>query len=170
MAEELKPEICIIGGGPAGIRLAIAAASAGVPVVLVDKGTLGGANLREGGIPAQALLAAANEYETLRRGAVYGVTAQSLAVDFDGIRNHIRSVRQAIAPTLSAERLTALGVTVIAAEASFTDRGTVAAGETVIRARRTVIATGAVADPPRIAGLDKVPYLTPETAFDLADK
>jgi pyruvate/2-oxoglutarate dehydrogenase complex dihydrolipoamide dehydrogenase (E3) component len=77
-------------------------------------------------------------------------------------------VRQAVAPTISAERLTALGVTVISAEATFTDRRTVAAGDVLIRARRTVIATGAVADPPKIAGLDKVAYLTAETAFDLA--
>jgi pyruvate/2-oxoglutarate dehydrogenase complex dihydrolipoamide dehydrogenase (E3) component len=170
MAEELKPDICVIGGGPAGIRLAIAAAEAGVPVVLVEKGALGGANFLDGGIPAQALLAAANHYETLRRGPAFGVTAQSLAIDFAGVREHIRAVRQAIAPTLSAERLAALGITVISAEAAFTDRKTVAAGETLIRARRTVIATGAVSSPPTIAGLDKVPYLTPETAFDLERK
>src|SRR6516162_551640 len=167
MAEELKPDICVIGGGPAGIRLAIAAAAAGVAVVLVEKTALGGANFLDGGIPAQALLAVANHYETLRRGPTFGVTAQSLAIDFAAVREHIRTVRQAIAPTLSAERLGALGITVISGEAAFTDRRTVAAGETIIRARRTVIATGAVADPPRIAGLDKVPYLTPETAFDL---
>ena len=170
MAEELKPDICVIGGGPAGIRLAIAAAAAGVAVVLVEKTALGGANFLDGGIPAQALLAVANHYETLRRGPAFGVTAQSLAIDFAAVREHIRTVRQAIAPTLSAERLGALGITVIAGEAAFTDRRTVAAGETIIRARRTVIATGAVADPPRIAGLDKVPYLTPETAFDLDSK
>jgi pyruvate/2-oxoglutarate dehydrogenase complex dihydrolipoamide dehydrogenase (E3) component len=170
MAEELEPDICIIGGGPAGIRLAIAAAEAGAPVVLVEKGTLGGANFREGGIPAQALLAAANEYEALRRGPAFGVTAQSLAVDFAGLRDHIRSVREAIAPNLSAERLAALGVTVIGAEAAFSDAKTVIAGDAVIRARRTVVATGAAPAPPRIAGLDRVPYLTPETAFELAVK
>src|SRR6202022_4665101 len=125
-------------------------------------------NLVEGSIPSKALLAAAHEYETLRRGPALGVTAAALAVDFAGLREHIRSVRQAVAPTISAERLTALGVTVISAEATFTDRRTVAAGDVLIRARRTVIATGAVADPPKIAGLDKVAYLTAETAFDLA--
>jgi pyruvate/2-oxoglutarate dehydrogenase complex dihydrolipoamide dehydrogenase (E3) component len=170
MAEELTPDICIIGGGPAGVRLAIAAAEAGVPVVLIEKEALGGANLTAGSVPSKALLAAASEYETLRRGPAFGVTAEALAVDFAAMREHIRSVRRAVAATVSAERLAALGITVIAAEATFTDRRTVAAGDTLIRARRTVIATGAVSEPPRIAGLDKVAYLTPETGFDLAAK
>jgi pyruvate/2-oxoglutarate dehydrogenase complex dihydrolipoamide dehydrogenase (E3) component len=170
MAEELTPDICVIGGGPAGIRLAIAAAGAGVPVVLIEKGALGGANLREGAIPSKALLAAASEYETLRRGPAFGVTAASLQIDFSTIRDHIRSVRQAVAPTVSAERLAALGATVISAPASFADRRTIVAGEATIRARRSVIATGAVLDPPRIAGLDGVAYLTAETAFDLDAK
>jgi len=170
MAEELKPDICVIGGGPAGIRLAIAAAEAGVPVVLVEKSVLGGANFLDGGVPAQALHAAANQYETLRRGAAFGVTAEDLAIDFGGVREHIQAVRRVIAPTLSAERLGALGVTVISAEAAFTDRRTVAAGDNIIRARRTVIATGAIPEPPGIDGLDKISYLTPETAFDLTIK
>lgn len=170
MAEELKPDICVIGGGPAGIRLAVAAAGAAVPVVLIDQGTFGGANLTDGGIPSKALLAAANEYETLRRGPAFGVTAASLEVDFGTLREHIRSVRQAVAATMSAERLAALGVTVISAAATFTDRRTVTAGDAVIRARRTVIATGAVLDPPRIAGLDAAAFLTAEAAFDLAGK
>ena len=56
------------------------------------------------------------------------------------------------------------------AAARFTDRRTVVAGETTIRARRTVIATGAVLDPPELAGLDAVGYLTAASAFELADK
>src|SRR5882724_11522039 len=74
MAEELRPDICVIGGGPAGIRLAVAAANAAVPVVLIEKATMGGANLSEGAVPPKALLAAASEYETLRRGPAFGVT------------------------------------------------------------------------------------------------
>jgi pyruvate/2-oxoglutarate dehydrogenase complex dihydrolipoamide dehydrogenase (E3) component len=170
MAEELRPDICVIGGGPAGIRLALAAANAAVPVVLIEKGTMGGANLSEGAVPSKALLAAASEYETLRRGPAFGVTGTALLVDFSKVREHIASVRAAVAATVSAERLTALGGRVVAGAASFADRRTVVAGETTIRARRYVIATGAVADPPRIAGLDQVPFLSAGRAFDLSER
>src|SRR5262245_43056348 len=91
MTEELKPDICVIGGGPAGIRLAVAAANAAVPVVLIEKGTLGGANLADGGVPSKALIAAASEYETLRRGPGFGVSGAPLTVDFARLRDHIAS-------------------------------------------------------------------------------
>src|SRR4249920_1609470 len=102
MAEELKPDICVIGGGPAGIRLATAAANAAVPVVLIEKGALGGANLSDGGVPSKALIAAASEYETLRRGPGFGVSGAPLAVDFAKLRDHIASVRSAVAPSVAA--------------------------------------------------------------------
>ena len=59
MSDEHAPEICVIGGGPGGIALAVAAANQGLPVILIEKERLGGANLREGGVPTKALLAAA---------------------------------------------------------------------------------------------------------------
>jgi pyruvate/2-oxoglutarate dehydrogenase complex dihydrolipoamide dehydrogenase (E3) component len=74
----------------------------------------------------------------------------------------------AIAPNDSRERFTGLGVRVIAGEARFKDRDTVAVGDGIeIRARRFVIATGSSPVIPPIAGLDKVPFLTNETIFDL---
>jgi pyruvate/2-oxoglutarate dehydrogenase complex dihydrolipoamide dehydrogenase (E3) component len=68
------------------------------------------------------------------------------------------------------ERFRAMGVTVIQAEASFVDAHTIVAGETTIRARRFVLATGSTPVAPPIPGLAEVPYLTNETIFDLAEK
>ena len=51
MTEMLKPDICVIGGGPAGIALAIRAARSAVRVILVEKEVTGGANLAYGSIP-----------------------------------------------------------------------------------------------------------------------
>ena len=82
MAEELKPDICVIGGGPAGIRLAVAAANAARSRRPRREGTLGGANLADGGVPSKALIAAASEYETLRRGPAFGVSGAPLAGRF----------------------------------------------------------------------------------------
>src|SRR5262245_33902401 len=106
MAEELKPDICVIGGGPGGIRLAVAAANAAVPVVLSEKGMLGGANLADGAVPSKALIAAANEHETLRRAPAFGLTGQSLTVDFRKVHDHVAAVRSTVAATVAAERLT----------------------------------------------------------------
>jgi pyruvate/2-oxoglutarate dehydrogenase complex dihydrolipoamide dehydrogenase (E3) component len=42
LEEELKPDLCVIGAGSGGLSVAAAAAQLGVPVVLIEKGRMGG--------------------------------------------------------------------------------------------------------------------------------
>jgi pyruvate/2-oxoglutarate dehydrogenase complex dihydrolipoamide dehydrogenase (E3) component len=170
MADEHAPEICIIGGGPGGIALAMAAANQGLPVILIEKDRLGGANLREGAVPTKALLAAAALNETLRRGPAFGVSGAPLQVNPAKVQEHIRAVVDAVAPNLSAERLDALGVRLVRGEGRFVDRRTVVAGEATIRARTFVIATGGVPAPPVHDGLDGVETLDVATALEVSRK
>ena len=55
----LTPDICVIGAGSGGLSVAAAAAAFGVPVVLIEKGKMGGDCLNYGCVPSKALLAAA---------------------------------------------------------------------------------------------------------------
>jgi pyruvate/2-oxoglutarate dehydrogenase complex dihydrolipoamide dehydrogenase (E3) component len=170
MAEELTPDICVIGGGPGGIALAAGAARLGVPVVLVEKGRMGGANLSRGSVPARALAAAAGIGETLRRGSAMGVAAGPPAVDLAGVRTHIAEAVEAVAANVSAERLAAFGAQVIAGTAAFADPRTVMVGDQSIRARRFVIAAGALPKPPALPGLGEVDCLSLDAALGLAEK
>ncbi len=170
VAETLTPDICVIGGGPAGIAAAMAAAAEGVAVVLVEKGALGGSDLASGAVPSKALLAAAEVNELLRRGPAIGVTGAPIQVNFAKLREHIASVGAAIAANVTPERLAAQGVQVVSAAARFTDRDTVAAGAAVIRARRVILAVGAQPSPPDIPGLDGIDFVTVSGIFDLSRK
>ena len=58
MEEVLKPDLCVIGAGSGGLSVAAAAAQFGVPVVLIEKGLMGGDCLNYGCVPSKALLAA----------------------------------------------------------------------------------------------------------------
>jgi pyruvate/2-oxoglutarate dehydrogenase complex dihydrolipoamide dehydrogenase (E3) component len=87
-------------------------------------------------------------------------------VSYKGVHDHIHRVIASIAPNDSAERFAGLGVKVIRAAAQFISRDTVAAGDTRIKARRFVIATGSAPAVPPIPGLDGVPYFTNETIFE----
>ncbi|MEW5421316.1 FAD-dependent oxidoreductase [Amorphus sp. 3PC139-8] len=164
----LTPDICVVGAGSAGLSVAAAAAQFGTPVVLVEKGTMGGDCLNTGCVPSKSLIAAAAIREAGRRGPSFGVAQSEPAVDFAGVHRHIHEVIAAIAPHDSVERFEGLGVTVLRDHARFLDDRTLKAGDTLIRPRRFVLATGSRPAVPPIPGLDGVPFLTNETVFDLA--
>ncbi|MCW2306553.1 dihydrolipoyl dehydrogenase family protein [Rhodobium gokarnense] len=167
MSETLTPDICVIGAGSGGLTVAAAAASFGVPVVLIEKGEMGGDCLNTGCVPSKALIAAAKHAHAFSTGEPFGIAAQVPAIDFEKVNAHVHDVIAGIAPHDSEERFEGLGVTVIRAEARFTDRDTVVAGGTTIKARRFVVAAGSSPAVPPIDGLAGVPYLTNETIFDL---
>src|ERR1700730_11584656 len=167
MAEHLTPDICVIGAGSGGLSVAAAAAAFGVPVVLIEKGKMGGDCLNFGCVPSKALLAAAKRAQAMRAGAAFGVASQRPAVDFVRVQGWVHAVITPIAPNDSKERFAGLGVRVIEGEARFKDKQTVAVGDLEVKARRFVVATGAAPAAPPIPGLDQVAYLTNETVFDL---
>jgi pyruvate/2-oxoglutarate dehydrogenase complex dihydrolipoamide dehydrogenase (E3) component len=175
MAEQLTPDICVIGAGSGGLSVAAAAAAFGVPVVLIEKGRMGGECLNTGCVPSKAMIAAGRHAEALRAGDPFGVRPGKSSIAFDEVNDHVHRVINAIAPNDSRERFTGLGVRVIAGQARFRDTRTVVVGEEhdvryEIKARRFVIATGSLPVVPTISGLEQVPYLTNETVFEQRER
>lgn len=166
MAEQLKPDLCIIGAGSGGLSVAAAASQLGVEVVLIERGKMGGDCLNYGCVPSKALLAAAKRAQAMRDAAPFGIRPVDPKIDHRAVLAHVHEVIAAIAPNDSVERFTGLGVKVIQADAIFGDRSTVLAGGYEIRARRFVVATGSSPAVPPIPGLDAVPFFTNETIFD----
>ncbi len=170
MTETLKPDICVLGGGPGGLSVAAAAAAFGVPTVLIERGKMGGDCLNTGCVPSKSLLAAAKRAELMRNAGLFGLNVQGIGADFAKVHDHVHSVIAALAPADSPERFTGLGVRVIRQHGQFKDRNTVTAGDAEIRARRFVIATGSTPAVPPIPGLDRGPFLTNENVFDLKER
>src|SRR6476620_11050147 len=168
MEEVLKPDLCVIGAGSGGLSVAAAAAGLGVPVVLIEKAKLGGECLNVGCVPSKALLAAAHAAETVRSTTPFGIAASRPRIDPARVHDHVHRVIAAIAPNDSAERFTAMGVTVLRGEAKFADARTVVVGDTMIKARRVIVATGSRPAVPPIPGLADAPFLTNDTIFDLS--
>jgi pyruvate/2-oxoglutarate dehydrogenase complex dihydrolipoamide dehydrogenase (E3) component len=167
MRNVLTPDICVIGGGTAGLSVACAAAALGVSVVLIEKSKPGGDTLNAGAVPSKALIAAARHAQATRDAADFGISVEPARTDFPAVMEHVRRVIAAIEPNNSVARLTGLGVTVIKGAARFIDRQTVTVNDTNVRARRFVIAAGARPALPPIPHLSAVPYLTTESVFDL---
>lgn len=162
----ISTDICVIGAGAGGLSVASGAAQMGAKVVLIERGEMGGDCLNYGCVPSKALLAAAMRAQDMRSGKL-GIAAHVPQIDYAAVMAHVRSAIDTIAPHDSQERFEKLGCTVIRAEAHFVSRKAVQAGDTLVTARRFVIATGASPAVPDIPGLADVPYLTNETLFDL---
>ena len=161
----LSPDLCVIGAGAGGLAVAAGAVQLGASVVLVERGAMGGDCLNTGCVPSKALIAAANLAHQARRGGAFGLGCMAPSIDFAAVSDSVARVVESLAPHDSVERFEGLGVTVLRDEARFTDPRTVRAGDTEIRARRFVIATGSSPAVPPIAGLDTVPFFTNETIF-----
>ncbi len=170
MSAPIRADLCVIGGGAAGLSVAAGAAQLGARVVLIERGPMGGECLNTGCVPSKALLAAAHMAHAPARSEAFGVTLGPATVDHAAVRAHVRGVIDGIAPTDSVERFEGLGVRVLRADARFTSPRTIAAGDHLIAAGHMVIATGSVPRIPALpglAGLAGLAYLTHETLFDL---
>jgi pyruvate/2-oxoglutarate dehydrogenase complex dihydrolipoamide dehydrogenase (E3) component len=161
--------LVVIGAGTAGLVTAAGAAGLGARVALVERAELGGDCLNVGCVPSKALLRSAHAAAETRAAAALGVRGASTAtVDFEAVMRRMRAVRARIAPNDSVARFTGeLGVDVFLGEAHFAGGDEVAVGETRLRFKRAVIATGARPFVPPIPGLDDTGHLTNESVFDL---
>ena len=166
MPNRVTADLCIIGAGSGGLSVAAGASQIGASTVLIEKGRMGGDCLNYGCVPSKALLAAGHAAEAVRRAPRFGIDAGDPVVESRRVYGHVQDTIAAIAPNDSVERFEGLGVDVIQATARFTGPHEVVAGDTTIRARRFVVATGSSPFVPPIPGLDTVPYLTNETLFE----
>ena len=167
MADTLKTDLCIIGAGSGGLSVAAAAAALRVPVVLIEKGELGGDCLNTGCVPSKALIAAGKAAAQMRGAGRFGLAAHNPAINFDTVMQSVRASIAAIGVSDSQARYAAMGVRVIRAAGRFAAANRVEAGGFTIKARRFIIATGSSPALPPIPGLGSVPYLTTDTVFDL---
>ncbi|MEN9855314.1 MAG: hypothetical protein RLZZ157_440 [Pseudomonadota bacterium] len=162
---DYKVDLCVIGAGAAGLSVAAGAAQLGLSVVLFEQGDMGGDCLNTGCVPSKSLIATANAVHAMAHNSALGLTNSQPTIDWDKVRRHITGVIDTIAPIDSQARFESLGCTVVRERAVFSGPKKVESASTRVRARRYVIATGARAFVPDIAGLDKVPYLTNDTIF-----
>ena len=166
MATTLEVDICVIGAGSGGLTVAAGASQMGAKTVLIERAEMGGDCLNTGCVPSKALLAAGHAAQAIRESGRFGVNGHEPEIDFGKAHNHVHDVIAGIAPMDSQERFEGLGVTVLREDAKFASAKEVTAGDTTVRAKRFVIATGSRAGVPPIPGLDTVPYLTNETIFE----
>jgi dihydrolipoamide dehydrogenase len=85
-------DIIVIGSGPGGYVAAIRAAQLGFKTAIIEKDNLGGICLNWGCIPTKALLKSAQVFEYLKHAGDYGINAENVNANFEGVIKRSRDV------------------------------------------------------------------------------
>jgi pyruvate/2-oxoglutarate dehydrogenase complex dihydrolipoamide dehydrogenase (E3) component len=162
-----RADAIVIGSGQGGVPLAIDLANEGKRVVLFERDRLGGSCINYGCTPSKAFLASAHGAGRARLASKLGVRAV-VAVDFGVVMGRARRIRDDFCASIG-KRLSAAGVEVVHAQASFAGPAQVEAGGRTMRAPVVIINTGTTARVPPIPGLAGTPFLTNANFFDLTE-
>lgn len=162
--------LVVIGAGTAGLVCAAGAAGVGARVALIERNLMGGDCLNAGCVPSKAVISASRAAAFVQDAAEFGVVIpEGVRIDFAKAMERMRRVRASIAPHDSAGRFREMGVDVFLGAGRFLDSSTVEVAGERLRFKKAVIATGARAWAPPIAGLSEVEYLTSETVFSVGE-
>ena len=169
MNQQAEYEICVIGGGAAGLVVAAGAATLGTKVALIEKNALGGDCLHYGCVPSKSLVHCAKVAYTITDAERFGIPAQAPAVHLPEVMQRVQSVIKQIEPNDSPERFRELGVEIMFGEGKFTSPHTFNVQGKEIHAKNFVIATGTRPAIPPLPGIEQTPYLTNETLFSIQE-
>ena len=169
-------DLTIIGGGSAGLVLAVAGAKLGKKTALVEKHRIGGDCLWTGCVPSKALLKAAKVANYIRNAEKYGVAVSETASDWHRVMEYVRGTQHAIEEEHdNPERFREMGVDVIFGDGHFESSDTFVVedtenGETrTLKSKKFVISTGSRPVAPPIPGLESCDYLDSETVWELEE-
>ncbi len=168
--KRIKTDLLVIGAGSGGLSVAAGAAQMGADVTLLEGHLMGGDCLNFGCVPSKALIASGKAAYAQAHSAEFGVASVVPDVNYAAAKDHVAAVIAEIEPNDSVSRFEELGVRVIQEFGSFLSPREVQAGDTIITARRVVIATGSSPFVPPVPGLETVPYETNETIFQLRER
>lgn len=167
-------DLTIIGGGSAGLVLAVAGAKLGKKTVLVEKHRIGGDCLWTGCVPSKALLKAAKVANYVRDAEKYGIASTPTTPDWQRVMEYVRSTQHAIEEEHdNPERFREMGVDVIFGDGHFESSDTFVVEDTesgqtrTLKSKRFVISTGSRPVAPPIPGLEACDYLDSENVWDL---
>jgi pyruvate/2-oxoglutarate dehydrogenase complex dihydrolipoamide dehydrogenase (E3) component len=168
-SNEKSYPIVVIGAGAGGLVIAIGATKAGKKVLLIEKGNYGGDCTNFGCIPSKSLIASGHSAAAIKEGKELGIEVSSQIMQANKSLSRVREIVAEIRSHEDPEALNKLGLETLTGTAKFVGPNILRVNENIIRAKQIVIATGSSPFIPPIKGLDKTPFLTNETIFELKE-
>ncbi|MBQ3612092.1 MAG: dihydrolipoyl dehydrogenase [Firmicutes bacterium] len=167
---ENEYEVCVIGGGPGGYVTAIKAAQEGLKTCLIEEKVLGGTCLNIGCIPTKALLKSVEVLDTIKNAADFGVVGDGSAfkLDMEAVQNRKNQIVKELTGGVGM-LLAKNGATVYNGKGSFVDSNTVKVGDTLIKAKNIVVATGSKIRMLDIPVAKEIPLYTSDDVLGLTE-
>jgi pyruvate/2-oxoglutarate dehydrogenase complex dihydrolipoamide dehydrogenase (E3) component len=165
-----RADVVVVGMGPGGEAVAGRLAEAGLDVVGIDSGLLGGECPYWGCVPSKMMIRAANLVAETRR--VPGLAGTSTVhPSWEPVARRIRDeATDNWDDRAAVERFEGKGGRFLRGAGRLTGPGRVEVGDTVVEAGRAVVlATGTHASVPPIDGLRDVPYWTNREAIEVTE-
>lgn len=165
----MKYDVAIIGGGPAGYTAAEKAAKGGLSTVLFEKNALGGVCLNEGCVPTKTLLYSAKTYDQIKHASKYAVSAENPTFDYPKIIARKNKVVKKLTAGIRM-KMKESGVEVVAGEAMIQGKTTegdllIQCEEQVYEAKNLLVCTGSESVIPPISGVNETEYWTSREAL-----
>lgn len=162
-------DIMVIGGGSGGI-IAEQALAHGHTVAFVNKPPIGGTCQNFGCIPTKMLIYPADRLMEIEEAERLGIKTQVKSVDFKGIMERMRKQRKEGQEHQHQGIHDIDNLDYFEGEGKFIDEYILEVNGEQITADKIFIGTGARPLIPPIDGIDKVDYLTNESALELTEK
>ena len=146
-------DVMIIGGGLGGYTAANKAAANGLKTVLFEKKYIGGTCLNRGCIPMKSLIASSDLYDQIKKGSIYGISADDVKADYDAILSRkdevVKTLRDGVIKSLNANK-----VDVVYGIASIKDNHHIVCNDEIYEGNNTIIASGSTVSKPPIEGIE----------------
>jgi dihydrolipoamide dehydrogenase len=166
MSDGQQFDVVVLGGGSGGYAAALRAAQLNLSVALVEKDKLGGTCLHRGCIPTKALLHAAEVADQTRESEQFGVRAQLVGIDMEGVNSYKDGVVARLYKGLQG-LVSAAKITYVAGSGRVVAPRTVEVDGQRYTGRNLVLATGSYSKSLPGLEIDGVRVLTSEHALTL---
>ncbi|SDJ96243.1 Pyruvate/2-oxoglutarate dehydrogenase complex, dihydrolipoamide dehydrogenase (E3) component [Catalinimonas alkaloidigena] len=163
-------DLIVVGGGAAGLYLAISMQKFGFRVLLIEReaSRIGGDCLNTGCVPSKSLLHIAHAVHAAKTASQFGLHVNG-TLDYQKVAAYLDRTRHTIRQHENVDWLRAQGIAVVLGEASFVSRNAMEVNGTAYSAKRFVLATGSRAKPLQVPGIEHVKVYTNETLFSLQE-
>lgn len=165
--ERYDVDLAVVGSGGAAMAAGIAARKSGATVVLIERAAVGGTCVNVGCVPSKTLLAAAGTRHAALHNPFPGAPTSAGAADLASLVGQKDELVGRLRHVKYEQVAGAYGFEIRHGQARFRDDATLDVDGAPVRARGYVVATGAEAHRPDLAGLAQVEYLTSTTAMEL---